>query len=166
MVLGHIGASVFDQALDHRLHLRDMLGRPRLHIRLKTAERGHVGMKLRLRRLGDAPDGLVQGKARILLGRPRIDLVVDVGDVANIGDVLGAVEVAQQPVKHVEHDHRPRIADMGEVVDRRPAHIDADIPGIERPEWLLLAAKRVVERKHDDQAPSPRGSPFGSRNSE
>ena len=33
----------------------------------------------------------------------------------------------QQPEQHVEHDHRPRIADMGEVVDRRPAHIHAHV---------------------------------------
>ena len=89
----------------------------------------------------------------MLLGRPRVDLVVDVGDVADIGDVLGPVEVAQQPVEHVEHDHGPRIADMGEVVHRRPAHIDADIPGIERPERLLLATERVVKLKHDRPSP-------------
>ena len=59
--------------------------------------------------------------------------------------MLGAVEMAQQPEQHVEHDHRPRIADMGEVVDRRPAHIHAHARGIERGEHPLLARQRIVE---------------------
>ena len=79
------------------------------------------------------------------LGRARVDLVVDVGDVADVGDVLGAVEMAQQPEQHVEHDHRPRVADMGEVVDRRPAHIHAHARRIDRREHPLLARQRIVE---------------------
>jgi hypothetical protein len=38
---------------------------------------------------------------------------------------------------------------MGEVIDRRPAHIDPHIGGIERTEYLLLAGERVVKPKHD-----------------
>jgi hypothetical protein len=59
------------------------------------------------------------------LGRTRVDLVVDVGDVAHVLDVRLAVERTQQAEQHVEHDDGARIADMGEVVDRRPAHIHA-----------------------------------------
>ena len=59
------------------------------------------------------------------LGGARVDLVVHVGDVAHIGDMRLAINVAQQPEQHVEHDHGPRIADMGEVVDRRAADIHA-----------------------------------------
>src|SRR5271165_2008674 len=49
--------------------------------------------------------------------RARVDLVVDVRDVAHVGDVIGAIEMAQQPKKHVEDDDRPRIADMSEIID-------------------------------------------------
>ena len=51
----------------------------------------------------------------------------------------------QQPEQHVEHDDRARIADMGEVVDRRPAHIHAHARGIDRGEHPLLARQRIVE---------------------
>ena len=74
-----------------------------------------------------------------------VDLVVDVGDVADIGDVALAVDMPQQPEQHVEHDDRARIADMGEVIDRRSADIHADIVGIERRERPLLLGQRIVE---------------------
>ena len=79
------------------------------------------------------------------LQRARVDLVVDVGDVADIGDVLLAIEMAQQPEQHVEHDDRPRIADMGEVVDRRAAHIHAHDFGIDGDELFFRPRQRVVE---------------------
>ena len=55
--------------------------------------------------------------------------------------------MAQQAIEHVEDDDRPRIADMGEVVDRRPAHIHAHVLRIDRREDFLLARKRIVERE-------------------
>jgi hypothetical protein len=81
------------------------------------------------------------------LQRARVDLVVDVGDVAHIGDVLRAVQVAQQAEQHVEHDGRPRITDMRVVVNRRPAHIRAHVVGIEWLERLFRARQRVVQAK-------------------
>src|SRR3984957_12421895 len=53
--------------------------------------------------------------------------------------------MAQQAEQHVEHDHRPRIADMGEVVDGRSAHVHAYVRGIDRHERPLLAGQGVVE---------------------
>ena len=113
----------------------------------QRTERPHVLMELRLGLLGDLADRLVQRQVGIVLRRPRIDLVVDVGDVADIGDMIGPVEVPQQPEQHVEHDDRPRIADMGIVVDRRPTDIHAHIGRIERLESLFLARQRIVDRK-------------------
>ena len=54
---------------------------------------------------------------------PRVDLVVDVRDVARIGDMVRAVELTQQPEKHIENDGRTGVADMGEVVNGRAADI-------------------------------------------
>ena len=93
----------------------------------------------------DVADRVVERQVGIFLGRARVDLVVDVGDVADIGHVFGAIEMAQQAEQHVENDHRARVADMGEVVDRRPAHIHAHIRRVERRENPLFARERIVE---------------------
>ena len=79
------------------------------------------------------------------LGCTRIDLVINVGDVADVSDVFRTVDVMQQPKQHIKHDHRARIADMGEVVNGRPAHIHAHARPIERGEHPLLACQRIVE---------------------
>ena len=81
----------------------------------------------------------------MVLERPRVDLVVDVGDVAHIGDVLGAVDVTQQPEQDVEDDRRTRIANMGIVVDRRTTDIHAHVVGIDGGKILLRPRERVVE---------------------
>jgi hypothetical protein len=145
MVFGDIGAVVRDQALDDLPHLLDVLGRARLDIGLEAAKRGHVLVELALGFFRDLADRVVQRQAGIFLRRARINFVVHVGDVADIFDVVGAIEVAQQPVEHVEDDDRARIADMGEVIDRRPAHIHAHIRRIERAKRLLPARQRVVK---------------------
>ena len=147
MVLGHIGAAVGEQPLDHGAHLADMLGRARFDGRREHAERTHICVELRLGLLGDLADRLVQRQVRIVLRGARVDLVVHVGDVADIGDMLGAVDVPQQTEQHVEDDDGPRIADMGVVVDRRPAHIEAHMRRIEGPKRLLPAGERIVKRK-------------------
>ena len=139
MLLGDIGVARRDQPLDQRLHLLDVLGRARLDRRRQAAERRNIVLEILVGLFGQVAD------RDAALGRARVDLVVDVGDVADVGDMLGAVEMAQQPVQHVEHDHRPRVADMGEVVDRRPAHIHAHARRIDRREHPLLARQRIVE---------------------
>ena len=53
--------------------------------------------------------------------------------------------MAEQPEQHVEDDQRPRVADMGEVVDRRPADIHAHVRRIDRDEVLLRPRQRVVQ---------------------
>ena len=76
--------------------------------------------------------------------RPRVDLVVDVGDVAHVGDVLLAVDVAEQPEERVEHHHRPGVADVRAVVDRRPADVHPHVRGIERRRAAPSARVRVL----------------------
>ena len=123
MVLFDISVAGFDQPLDERTHLGDVLGRARLDRRRQAAQRGDIFVELPVGRFGDLADGLVQRQRRKFLSGARIDLVVDVGDVADVCDMLGAVEMPQQPEQHVEDDHWPRVADMGEVIDRRAADI-------------------------------------------
>ncbi len=76
-----------DQLLDDLDHLRDVVGGARLDGRLEAAERLGVVEELRLGLFRDGADRLVQRQAGMVAQRPRVDLVVDVGDVAGIGDV-------------------------------------------------------------------------------
>ncbi len=145
MAFSFIGAVPVNQIPHHFDHFGDVPGGARFHRRLKAAQRLDVGVVARFgfrRHLGD---GVVERHVGEVAARPVDDLVVDIGDVADVGDVVGAVEVAEQPIKHVEDDDRAGIADMGVVVDGRPAHIHAHIGRIDRLKILLVARQRVVE---------------------
>ena len=153
-----IGMAAVDERLNQAHHVgaaigarQHVFGRARLMRRRQAAERGHVLLVLFVGRLGDLADRLVQRKPAgldlraIVAQRPRVDLVVHVGDVADIGDAVFAVEMTQQPVEHVEDDRRAGIADMGVVVDRRPADIHAHMVRVDRDEVLLRPRQRVVD---------------------
>ena len=96
MAFGGIGVPARDQPLDQRDHLLDVLGGAGLDARRQAAKRGDVGVELRrgaLRQLTDRD---------AFLGGARVDLVVNVGDVARVDHMVRAVNVAQQPEQHVE----------------------------------------------------------------
>ena len=121
VILGDIGDAAGDEPLDHHAHRVDILGGARLDGRRERAESGHVIVKLPLRGFRNFGDRLVERKARKVARGPRIDLVVNVGDVADVGDMALAIEAPQEPEQDVEHDHRPGVADVGEIVDRGAA---------------------------------------------
>jgi len=73
------------------------------------------------------------------------DLVFDVRDVAHIGHVLFAIDIAQNPEQQIKSHSRAAIADMGKVIDRRSAGIEAHIGRINRLKHPLRACGRVVE---------------------
>ena len=159
MIFGDIGETALHQPLDDRAHFRDMFGRARLDRRAQAAERIDIVMELLFGLFGDLADRLVQRQAGKIPRGAVVDLVVDVGDVADVGDVLLAVEMPQQPEQHVEHDDRARIADMGEVIDRRPADIHAHVVGIERHESALFPGQGIVEAQfHGYPVPCGRAS--------
>ena len=137
MALGGIGAAPVDQRLDHRDHLGDVLGGTRLLAGQERAERAHVLVVPGNRLVGDLAD-VTAG-----LGGACVDLVVDVGDVADIGHVVRPVDVPHQPVERVEHHHRPRIAQMGAVIDGGAADIHPHVFRVERLEPLLAAGRGV-----------------------
>ena len=95
MIFGDIGKTARHQFLDDGAHLRDVLGRARLDGRPQAAERVDIFVKLLLGDLGNLADRLVQRQAREIPRGAIVDLVVDVGDVADISDVIRAVEMAQ-----------------------------------------------------------------------
>ena len=109
------------------------------HRRRKCAQRRHIGVELRRRALRQLADG------DAFLGRARVDLVVHVGDVANIGDVIGPINSAQKPEEHVEDDHGPGVADMREIVHGRAAYIHAHGLRIERLERFFASRAGVVK---------------------
>jgi hypothetical protein len=147
-----------------------MLGGARLAGGRQAAERSYVVLVLLVGLLGDDADCLVQWQVWIVARGACVDLVVDVGDVAHVVDMIGAVEVPQQPEQHVEDDRRPRVADMRIVVNRRAADIHAHIVGVDRDEILLRACQRVVKsqafvsfRRHKNPWPAGRGVCFSCR---
>ena len=145
MVFRDIGKAAGNQLFDDRAHLGDVLGGARLHRRGQAAERGDVILVLLIRLFGDLADRLVQRQPGIVAGGACVDLVVDVGDVADIGHVVRAIVMAQHAEQQIEHDRGAAVADMGEVIDRRSAGIHADVLGIERHEGPLFTGERIVE---------------------
>src|SRR6476646_5993655 len=87
-------------------HLNDVIGGARLDIRLQAAERFRIGM--------EDPDHLVGERADIdaELGGARVYPVVDVGNVADIGDVIRPIKVPPKPQPHVAADEHTAVADM------------------------------------------------------
>ena len=136
MALGCVGVAGSNQGLDEGDHAADVAGRPRLDVGIEGAESPHILMIGADGALGEDVDGLA------VVGRRLDDLVVHVGDVADVGH--RGVEALQQPVEHVEHHHRPGIADVGEVIDRRPADIEPDPTRLQRFETILAARESVV----------------------
>lgn len=89
-----IGVAAFDEPLDEVDHLGNIVGGARLHSRLKAAECGDVIMELVGGLFRHRMDGVVERQMRIVAQCPRVDLVVEVSDVAGIGYVVFAIDVA------------------------------------------------------------------------
>ena len=133
-----------------------MLGRARLDeagglarlvdvVRHQHAERPDVGVELPLGLPRHLADRLVERQVRIVARGARVNLVVDVRDVADIRDGARSIDMAKQAEEQVEDDDRSRVADMGEVVDGRAADVDAHVERIDRDEDVLRPGQRVVE---------------------
>ncbi len=79
------------------------------------------------------------------LERAADDLVVDVGDVAHVGDAKP--ERLQPALGDVEREHEARVAHVAEVVDRDAADVEPDVTGLDRREDLGRPRQRVVDAK-------------------
>ena len=151
MAIGGIGMASSNQLFDDAQHLRNMLGGTRRHAGRQVAQGGDIFFIDARGFLGQGPDG------DAALGGARVDLVVHVGDVADIGDMRVAIDVAQQPEQHIEDDHGPRIADMGEVVNRGAADIHAHVLRIDRRELVFGLGQGVEEAQGHRTARKRRG---------
>jgi hypothetical protein len=94
-----------------------------------------------------------------VLGGTADDLVVDVGDVAHVGEAEAAV--TQIAAHHVEHQQHARMTHVHVVVHRKSAHVHAQRPRLDRLQQLLLTAERVVDADHANRASRSRALPAG-----
>jgi hypothetical protein len=139
-VFGRVGVAVVLQALDHSQHLRHILGGARFGVGTCNAERRLVLMH----RL-DETAGQRRDRLAVLHGSTD-DLVLDVGDVANVGHAIAAGP--QPALDRIEGDEHAGVAHMAIVVDRHAADVHANLPGLQRDEGFLAAGQRVVELQH------------------
>ena len=71
------------------------------------------------------------------------DLVVDVGDVADVGHVVtGGLQPA---VNHVENHHHAGVAEVAVVIDGHAADVHANLVRFDGGEYLFFAFQRVVD---------------------
>ena len=126
-----------DQALVDLNHFGDVLGGARLDVGGEAAEGCHVLVIPGGGAGGDLFDGLAECRGA------GVDLVLDVGDVADIGNPR--VKPAEQANQHVVDHDGAGVANMRAVVDRGAADIEADMGGVERDEGLAAAGAAVVE---------------------
>ena len=134
--LGFVGVAAFDELRDHRDHLGDVLGRARVPFRALEAEPVEVPEE----EIGIPARELGQGLAGLRRALDR--LVVDVGQVHDLGDPEALC--FQVPAQDVFPEERPQVPDVGDVVDRRAAGVEADMSRLDRHERLDRAAQRVV----------------------
>jgi hypothetical protein len=145
-----VRVALVDQGLRHRDDGVDEFGGARFEVgRLQPESRAvlvHGG--------GETPCQI--GPILAVGGRALDDLVVDVGDVAHIGD--GVAQGSQVALDQVEHREHARVADVDVVVIRHAAHVHADLIGPQRLEFLFFPGQRIMYFQHGTSgagAPSP-----------
>ena len=70
------------------------------------------------------------------------DLVVNIGDVANVGHSVA--RCLEPTLNDIKCHHGPRMTQMAQVVHSHAAHVHADMTGFNGLESLALSRKRVV----------------------
>ncbi len=146
-VARRVGVALVDQGLDHRQHARDVVGGTRLLVRLEDVQARFV----LVHRIDHARGQGIEAFA--VVPRTVDDLVVNVGDVAHIGQLIAAV--AQPARDQVEGDHAAPVAQMAVVVHGHAAHVHAHLVAVQRRENLFALAQRVVDVQHSDSSTWP-----------
>ena len=139
MPLGRIGMAARDQPFDHADHRGDIFGRAGFMGGAQRAKRVHIGVIPADGFIGDVADRTAR------LGGLGVDLVIHVGEVADIGHRICAIDMAQQTEQRVKHHHRAGIADMGAVIDGGTTDIHPHLAGDQRLQILFAARFGVVE---------------------
>ena len=127
----------FYEGFDHVNDLFNMISDPRLGVGLGDVQRCHILMVSSCETFSDYA---------YLLARfdgCRIDLVVNVGDVAYIGHVR--IEQTQQPCEYVKNYSRSRVTNVRKVVHRWPTHVHPDTVRMQCFQLLLAASQTVIQ---------------------
>ena len=129
-------------------HAVDMVGRQREAGGIADVQVLEIGFERLRIMVCDGPDilaALLRGGLHLVVaGIGVAGQMADVGDVDDVGEAIALPR--QRPAKRVGEEVRAQIADMGVVIDRRPARIDADVGGVGGLERLRGSGQAVVQR--------------------
>ena len=139
MSFGGIGKALLDQAFAHGNHFSDMFGRTRFDIRFGRVQGPHV---IKIGLMGAFGD--VRNRLAAVFGA-RVDFIINVGDVSNVGHIW--IDMAQNTHQRIKHNNRARITNMGVIIHRRPAHIEAHVIGVNRFKHLFFTGERIKDTK-------------------
>ena len=139
------------QLADQVEHFRHELSGARLVVRAQDAERIGIFMHE-----GDETVGQLLDRFAIFDGTPD-DLVIDVGNVADVGHVVTAG--LEPAIDHVEDDHDAGVPEVAVVINRHAAHVHAYLARFDGREKLLFPFQGVMDFEHR-RGISQRGQPF------
>mmetsp|Transcript_26884 Transcript_26884/g.48654 ORF Transcript_26884/g.48654 Transcript_26884/m.48654 type:complete len:376 (+) Transcript_26884:1851-2978(+) len=148
MPLVLVSIAIRDQPGNHRHHLRDILRRARLVIGPHRPQRVHIRMipgDGLIGALGDQVFKASRSAGLLTLQRGGVDLVIHIGEIADIGHVIVTIGMAQQTVQHIKHQHGPRVAQMRPIVNCGATQIHPHIVRVDRHKRFFAAVKAVVE---------------------
>src|SRR5664280_2858494 len=148
-----VAEPLFLERRNHLEHLRHIVRGARLVRRPLDAEGVGIFMKRGDHLVGK---GLQRDAS---LERTLDDLVVDVGDVADIGDPVA--ERLHPALRHVERHHEPGVAHMRVVVDRDAANVQANVSRLDRNKDLGRPRQGVVNSKCHGADTAPDGRRAG-----
>ncbi len=142
-VVALVGDALSHEPRDERYHLRDVVGGRGIHLcrlDIQSLEVGEEGVLVGLRICGQLHAGGVRAAYR---------LVIDVREVHDLAD-LPAVEL-DRPAQNILEYVGAEVADVGVVVNGRPARVHADFTAVQRRE-LLFAPRQRIHHFHAHQA--------------
>ena len=128
-----VGVAALQELRRDLLHLGDVVGRPRVALGALEPEPVDVAEE----ELGVLRGEVAQRQPRLVRAADR--LVVDVGEVHDLRDPQALRP--QVPPQDVLPEEGPQVPDVDDVVDRRPARVEPDVPGLERLEVLDLCGR-------------------------
>ncbi len=149
-----VGAAASDQTLHQGDDLADMLGRLRLDRRFQQAEGRHIFVKGADKLFGE------EGAVDAAFVGAIDDFVVDVGVVADIGDVIsGKLQIA---VDDVKDDVGAGMTDMAVVINSNAADVHADVSRPQRHKLFFAATQGIIKtQRHENSWEGSRQSGAG-----
>ena len=130
-----------DQLFDQCENFIHMLSCTRFKIRTQYAKTVYILMH----GIDESPGQILN--AFIILDRPGNYFVIDIGNIADIGDLIAsAAEIARDQVKY---NHYPGMTDVAEIIDRHSTDVDTYLTGDDWCKWLLLSSQTIINFKHN-----------------